>query len=630
MNGIFDWRLASSTDLIRYGVRGLRACLYASFLILTWACAALPIGEEQFEEPRPKHGAVVSEHPLATAAGLKVLEDGGNAADAAVATALVLSVVYPQAGGLGGGGFALWVPHGTGSPQALDFREVAPSGLSADSYHVDGEFDAELSKLGHLAVGVPGVPAGLWKLADELGTMPFKELCAPAIALAREGFTVDPWLAHHLRVPQIREQMSDSPAARRVFYPLGKAKEAGTILRRPALADTLERLAERGPAGFYGGLVGQAIANEMLRGGGLITLADLENYEARWRTPLAGWFRGYEIVSMPPPSSGGVVLLQALRILDGFPLDTERQLALEPDAEVASDESGLSAKATHWWIEALRMGFADRAEHLGDPPFATVPLEQLLSSEWIAKRRIEINSMAGTDVQPMPTIAKKSVESAEPSETTHLSVLDAEGNAVSLTTTLNGMFGSGVMVGEIGILLNNEMDDFSILAGIPNAFGLVGSTANSIATGKRPLSSMTPTILRKDGSRVALVIGAPGGPRIISAVFQVIMRLLVQEQSLGDAVRSPRLHQQWRPNWTYFEEGWNDEILADLETRGHEIRHMPSRSSVQAIWLQPDGLPVAVSDPRRGGVSGLTGGELSKPASPPSDPSGIYATPHHR
>jgi len=601
--------------------------LRVATLLLVAACAALPIGDKEYAYPSPTRGAVVSEHPLATAAGLAILERGGNAADAAVATALVLSVVFPQAGSLGGGGFALWVPQGGKASLALDFRETAPAALDAGDYMIDGVVQSELSKQGYLAVGVPGVPAGLWMLAEEFGTLPFEELAEPAIRLARDGFPVDAWLAHHLRIPNARALLGDSPAARRLFYPVGKPLAEGRLFLQPALASTLELLATRGPAGFYEGVVGDAIAEDMESNGGLITREDLKSYQPIWRTPITGWFRGYEVISIPPPSSGGLVLVQALRILDGFPLDTERESvrALSDDPSLC----GLNGLATHWWIEALRMGFADRAEHMGDPGFWDVPSAELLSPEWIAERRIAIGGRAGEAVRPME-LAPPVGATSERGETTHLSVLDEDGNAISLTTTLNGLFGSGVVVGEIGVVMNNEMDDFAIQPGVPNEYGLVGSEANSIVAGKRPLSSMTPTVLREGGQTVALVIGAPGGPRIITSVFQVILRMLVYGEELDEAIRAPRLHQQWNPSATFVEEGWPASILEELEERGHELRDMPARSSVQAIWVKRDGEPVAISDARRGGVGGVVGEELPEPAATPSDEDSAYATPPRR
>jgi gamma-glutamyltranspeptidase/glutathione hydrolase len=586
----------------------------AVLVVLVAGCTALTIGRGDDRFPKPARAAIVSEHPLATAAGLAILEQGGNAVDAAVATSLALAVVMPWAGNLGGGGFALWVPHGGGAPRALDFRETAPAALTAQHYFRDGEYVPELSRVGHLAVGVPGSAYGLWALHDELGKLSFGDVAEPAIRLARDGFRVDPWLAYFLNDPGYRELLMSSPAARRTFYPAGRPLAEGDLLVQTALAATIDRLARSGPSGFYEGLVARAIVRDMEASGGLVTLADLESYAPNWHAPVRGWFRGLEVISMPPPSSGGVLLLQVLRLLDGLPLDAKRADAMARHArDGRPDTVGLNELAVHWWIEALRRGFADRAEHLGDPAFHDVPVAELLSPAWIADRRISIGEEAAPDVAPWKLAP---VEAA--GETTHVSVLDANGNAVSLTTTLNGFFGSGVMVGELGLLLNNEMDDFSVRPGIPNKFGLVGSQANAIEPGKRPLSSMTPTVLRQGGNTVTMVIGSPGGPRIITAVFQVILRTLVYGQSLSDAVAAPRLHQQWKPVWTEFEDGWDPVLRQELERRGHQTRDMePRRSSVQAILLEPGGEPEAVSDPRRGGAAGVAGVGLTTPSRPP-------------
>jgi len=598
------------------------------------ACASFSGDAGQATYPTPPSGAVASEHPLATEVGLAVLERGGNAADAAVATALALAVVYPQAGNLGGGGFALWVPHAGGEPAALDFREVAPGRLTAESYHEGDRYVSERSKVGHLAAGVPGTPYGLWELHRRFGELAFAELVAPAVELAREGFRVDPWLAHHLQDEDNRAKLVRWPAARNLFYPAGRALREGDLLEQPELARTLERYARQGPAGFYRGPVARAIAGEMVAGEGLITLKDLDAYRVRWPVPLRGWFRGYEVIAMPPPSSGGVVMLQVLKILDGLPLDAERRETRarygESDPPAATDPRassaavGLGARAVHWWIEALRRGFADRAEHLGDPEFHDVPVDALLSPRWIAERRISIGEDATPDIGPWSGLeeARAAEAAGEPGgggegETTHVSVLDDQGNAVSLTTTLNGFFGCGVMVPQIGVLLNNEMDDFSVQPGVPNEYGLVGSEANSIRPGKRPLSSMTPTVIRQGGHSVTLVVGSPGGPRIITAVVQVLLRVLVYGQDLEAAIRAPRLHQQWRPRATYFEAGWDPALLRELERRGHALEVLPPRrSSVQAILLEPGAEPDAFSDARRGGVAGVQGRPLPAPSRP--------------
>ena len=608
-------------------------------LTLLLACSAPRTTELAPELSTPDRGAVASEHPLATEVGLAILDRGGNAADAAVATALALAVVYPQAGNLGGGGFAIWAPHGdVDGALALDFREVAPRRLTPDLFMGDDGLPiAALSLESHLASGVPGSPAGLEALHGRLGRLDWADVVAPAIELAERGFEVDPWLAWSLRREPFRTRLARSVASARTFYPGGIPLSAGERLRQPELALTLRKLASDGARSFYSGDVARAIASEMRAHSGVMDEEDLANYRVRWDEPLVGSFRGKQLLTMPPPSSGGVLLLQVLAILDGFPLDAERENARASVSEATSGEErrrlevGLSERALHWWIEAMRAGFADRAEHLGDPEFHEVPMESLLAAEWIADRRTSIGARAVADIHPWsPDLLDTG------GETTHLSVLDSDGNAVSLTTTLNSTFGSGLMVPGVGILLNNEIDDFSILAGIPNDYGLVGSEANQLTPGKRPLSSMTPTVVMDGRGAVTHVIGSPGGPRIISAVIQVLLRMLVYEQSLEAAIRAPRLHQQWKPTWTDFESDWDTTLLGELEARGHELEVETSRwASVQGIHVGRDGEPAAFSDPRRGGASGVQGRPMAEPTRPPalraeSEADAVDSTPVER
>ncbi|MEE2940356.1 MAG: gamma-glutamyltransferase family protein [Planctomycetota bacterium] len=623
-----------------------RALLAAAALLAT-GCSATDPFEEALDPVRPSAGAVVSEHPLATKAGLLVLEAGGNAADAAVAAALALAVVYPQAGNLGGGGFAVWVPR-RGEPETIDFREVAPSRTDVARYLDEhGAVVGDRSLVTPLAVGVPGSPLGLYQLYTRHGSgrFSFLKLCEPAIRLAEEGFAVDAWLASTLRRKSIRELLSRDPGARRLFYPDGEALSEGDRLVQPALARTLGFLGLRGPRGFYEGPVAAALLADLkdaderagsVAGETLMTAEDLEGYVAKVRPPLIGVFRGHEIIGMGPPSSGGVALLQVLGMLEGLPLDSARRevreqvslglleaprvgamglRATDGDDEPELEWAGLDARQLHWWIEAMRRAFADRAVHLGDPDHHQVPVEALLSPEWIAERRVSIGARADLEVA-----AWAEAPGVESSETTHLSVLDEEGNAVSLTTTLNGSFGSGIYVDKAGFLLNNELDDFSIQAGTPNMYGLVGAAANQLAPRKRPLSSMCPVVVRNERGDVALVLGAPGGPRIITAVTQVILRVLAYDQSLLDAVRAPRIHQQWRPEGTRFEGGWDPRILRDLEALYGQPVVDPTNAvfgSIQAIRVDVAGRVEAVSDPRRGGAAGLEGQEPGKPALPP-------------
>ncbi|MEO0650863.1 MAG: gamma-glutamyltransferase [Planctomycetota bacterium] len=592
------------------------AVLYAWVLV---ACHGAPELDPEPDWPRPRRGAVVSEHPLATAVGLRTLDRGGNAADAAVATAFALAVVYPQAGNLGGGGFAIWAPHADpDAAQALDFREKAPRLLVPELFlDDDGDVVRERSMASHLAVGVPGSPAGLEALHRAHGVLPWRDVVTPAIDLADEGFEVDPWLARSLRREPFRSRLLASSASRRLFYPSGEPLSEGDLLRQPELAQTLRGIASEGAESFYSGDVANALATEMRTHSGVLDERDLADYAVRWTEPLEGTFRGNRLLTMPPPSSGGVMLLQVLAILDGFPLDSERDRARRAAADASSAEErrrlevGLSERALHWWIEALRAGFADRAEHLGDPDFTDVPIAELLSPDWIADRRTSIGEQAAVEIEPW----SGPVETG--GETTHLCVLDRAGNAVSLTTTLNSTFGSGIMVPGIGVLLNNEIDDFSIQPGVPNDYGLVGSEANQLAPRKRPLSSMTPTVVMNGGGVVTGVVGSPGGPRIISSVIQVLLRILVHEQALEDAIRAPRLHQQWKPEWTYLEPGWDRLLEAQLSDRGHEVRRaLRPWASVQGILVGRDGEPAAFSDPRRGGAAGLERRGIDEPARP--------------
>ena len=607
--------------------------------VATFGCrSATEFGREAVW-PTPQRGAIVSEHPLATQVGLDVLDAGGNAADAAVATALALAVVYPQAGNLGGGGFALYVPH-AGAARALDFRECAPGAASAAPYlDAAGTMVPERSLRGPLSVAVPGSPAGLVELhaACGSGKLSFEELCRPAIRLAREGFAVDAWLARDLAEPGV--EASFNAPARELFFPRGRALREGDRLVQPDLARTLETLASEGARGFYRGPIADAIVSELARApipfpergsgrtsdapsaAGWMTHEDLAGYATRWREPLKGWFRGNEIVTMPPPSAGGIVILEVLGVLEGLPLENDRndtlaahQIEVAKNAATSTDVPGLSERMVHWWIEALRYAFADRAQVMGDPDFVTVPVTELTSSEWVAERRISIGDDARVDVKPWGR------GSREGGETTHVSVLDSSGNACSLTTTLNTTFGSGTMVAGVGILLNDEMDDFSIQSGAPNTFGLVGGEANAIQPRKRPLSSMTPTVLREGGHVNVMVLGSPGGPRITTAIVQVLLRTLLFGSSIEDAVRAPRFHQQWSPPETRFEPGFDPGIVGALrDRRSHPVAWSTTTfASVQAIQLtEAGGEPRVVSDPRRGGSAGVQGRPRTTPARPP-------------
>ncbi len=601
----------------RFGAGRCRrhALALTAALWLAGACRSVEAIEDAPPWPTPKRGMVVSEQRFATEVGASILDLGGNAVDAAVATALALAVVYPQAGNLGGGGFAVYVPHG-GDPVALDFRETAPRSAAPERFRgADGAIDPARTRSGALAVGVPGSPAGLWALHDAYGSgrLSWSDLVWPALQLAADGFTVDRHLHDDLLDPDVRARMSASPAALATFYPGGEPLARGARLRQPELAETLVTLSREGPRSFYTGAIAELIVREIERLADLagedepwITKQDLAEYQPVWRKPLAGWFRGHEIITMPPPSSGGIIVLQALSVLEGLPIEAQRERVLDEQRIRGTDvaarghgpELGFDERLLHWWIEALRWTFAGRAEYMGDPDFGPVPVAELLSAAWIASCRVGLGETAQPELRP-----QLQAPPPEGSQTTHLSVLDGDGNAVSLTTTLNSEFGAGVVVTGAGFFLNNEIDDFALLGGVPNQFGLVGSAANLIAPGKRPLSSMTPTVVRDGGYAVTMVLGSPGGPRIITSVFGVLVRTLLLGQDLESAVRAPRLHQQWRPVHTEFEPGWDAALVDQLRTRrGHDVHTTDWRwGSVQAIALPIGGEPIGFSDPRRGG-----------------------------
>ena len=456
------------------------------------ACASFPDLGERAVFPAPRRGVVVTEELVASQVGQRILERGGNAVDAAVAAAFTLAVTFPEAGNIGGGGFAIYVPHDPMAESlAIDFRETAPAALTSEAFlDAEGNLDTTLAQRSALGVGVPGSVAGLHMLHSAAGRLSWRDVVEPAIRHARVG-VVGANLQWKLKQAGMQARI-EAGGGGAMYYPGGEIPAQSAPLHQTALAETLNRIAEFGPPGFYAGPTAEAMVNELAARDGVMTLEDVAAYAPVKRTPLRGWFRGKEIITMPPPSSGGIVVLQALAILDAFPLDQERERTL-----AASDKTegpGISGRAVHWWIEALRRAFADRAEHMGDPDFYPVPTDELLSPDWVATRRISIGEQADTDTEPMPT-------APESTDTTHLVVIDGEGNAVSLTTTLNSNFGTGIYVPEAGFFLNNELDDFALQAGTPNQYGLIGSQANALRPGKRPLSSMTPTVVRDGGER---------------------------------------------------------------------------------------------------------------------------------
>ncbi len=529
-------------------------------------------------------GMVASDAPLATRVGVDVLRAGGNAVDAAVATAFALAVVYPEAGNIGGGGF-LVLRTADGETAALDFRETAPRAATRDMFlGPDGEL-TDRSITGHLASGVPGAVAGLWEAHRRYGTLPWRDVVEPAIRLAEDGFVVDDALARSIVAEA--ERLRRFPASAALFLPGGEPLRAGAHWRNPELAAVLRRIAEHGPAGFYEGETADLIVAEMRRGGGIITHEDLAAYRAVWREPVEFDYRGHRVISMPPPSSGGLTLALIANILEGYDLG-----AL----------GWHSPEAIHLTAEAMRRAFANRNHYLGDPDFVEIPRERFLSKDYARLLRASIDRARATpSVRVLP--GHTTAFDAEGDHTTHFSVVDAHGNAVALTTTINSLYGSAVTVTGAGFVLNNEMDDFAAKPGEPNQFGLVQGEANAIEPGKRMLSAMTPTIVVAPDGAPLLVTGARGGPRIITATFQVLSNVIDHGMPLAAAVAAPRIHHQHLPDLLYYEHGGllPREIRA-LEALGHEVTTRPTVGNAPSI-LRRDGRWVGAADPRLGGLA---------------------------
>lgn len=525
-----------------------------------------------------RHGMVTSDAPLATEVGVRVLQSGGNAIDAAVATAFAMAVVYPEAGNIGGGGF-LVTRLADGQAAALDFREVAPLKASRDMF-LDAQGNVtRKSLIGHLASGVPGAVAGLYEAHQRYGSKPWKELLQPAIDLAANGFLVDRHLARAIAADQ---RLKDFPASAKLLMPGGTAPVEGARLYNRDIAKTLRRIADRGRDGFYKGETADLIVAEMQRGGGLISHEDLERYQPEWRTPITFNYRNHTVISMAPASSGGVTLALIANILEGYDL---RALGAQ------------SAERYHLIAEAERRAFADRNYFLGDPDFVQIPLTMLLSRQYAAERRASISLDHAT---PSAQI-EHGTAPREGMHTTHFSVVDDMGNAVALTTTLNELHGSAVTIEGAGFLMNDEMDDFTSKVGVPNLFGLVQGEANAIAPGKRMLSAMTPTIVVDPNGRTLLVTGARGGPRIISAVFEIISNVLDHQLGLPEAVTAPRIHHQHLPDVLYAESGVSEAVQNQLRAMGHKVENRtvataPTILRVGDRWV---GMP----DPRSGGLA---------------------------
>lgn len=534
---------------------------------------------------RAREGMVVSQNAVASKVGADVLGEGGSAVDAAVATAFALAVTHPTAGNIGGGGFILYRP-ASGEPVAYDFREIAPATSSPTMFMRDGKYDSDLHHNSHISVGVPGTVAGLHMAWREQGRLPWRRLVEPAVALARDGFAVTFGLSRSLE--NILPDMQKYPASLAQFSKEGNPYQPGDILRQPDLARTLQRIADRGPAGFYEGETALLIEKEMAANGGLITRDDLKAYRAKRRVPVRGTYRGYEIISMPPISSGGTALIEMLNVLEGYDLK----------------QTGFgSADTIHLMTEAMRRAYADRARYLGDPEFVpNMPIDRLISKSYAAELRKTINpsraSKSSPDSFDWPT---------ESHETTHVSIVDRDRNAVALTYTLEYGYGSRIVVPGAGFLLNNEMGDFNAGPGLTTAEGLIGTEANLARPGKRMLSSMTPTIIA-NGGKLFMVTGSPGGRTIINTVLETIVNVLDHGMNAQDAVDAPRFHHQWLPDRISYERfGFSPDTVALLEKRGHTLRAGSSQGVAQVIVVDPKTNVLEGGADRRapdGGVAG--------------------------
>jgi gamma-glutamyltranspeptidase/glutathione hydrolase len=558
------------------------ATLFATMATLVWAQQPDIKGPREIGYPLPahgQHGMVASSSGIASRIGLEVLKRGGNAVDAAVAVALALAVTHPSAGNLGGGGFML-VRMADGRTAAIDYRETAPAKATHDMYlGPDGKLVPNLSTAGYLASGVPGTISGLALALSKFGKLAWSDLVEPARTIAADGFPVSYSLAASLRSSRV---VGAFPEGKRIFQRDGKFYQEDEMLRQPELAATLQRLKSEGPREYYEGQTAQLIAADMREHGGLITLDDLKSYRAVLRELLKGSYHGYDMLSMPPPSSGGIALFEMLNILERFPI-----------ASMGFD----SSERDHLLIETMRRAFADRAEFLGDADFVRVPVAGLTSKQYATELAKTIDPLRAT---PSSTIGHGEPARDERPQTTHFSIVDTDGNAVSNTYTLNGSFGSGVVVRGAGFFLNNEMDDFAAQPGSPNMYGLIQGEANSVAPHKRPLSAMTPTLVLKD-QKLILAVGSPGGPTIINTVLQVILNVFDYHMNIQQAVNAPRVHHQWMPDTISFEPfGISSDVRSALEKKGHHFAAAAGyMGDAEAVMIDQDtGLRWGASDPR--------------------------------
>ncbi len=538
---------------------------------------------DRFVPQIAKNGMVASQEAIATKVGVDILKQGGNAVDAAVAVGFALAVTFPQAGNIGGGGFMMVHLAKENKTVAIDYREMAPGAAHRDLYlDENGDVDQRRARFSHQSAGVPGSVAGLIHALEKYGTMPLKKVIAPAVKLAEDGFV----LAYSLESSLLarKERLGRNPAAKKALFKAdGSHYRYGEVLKQPDLARTLKAIQNKGFDGFYKGPVADLIVKEMKANDGLITHKDLENYKVVEREAIKGNYKGYEVLTMPPPSSGGVHIVQMMNMLEN---DNLKELGHN------------SAASLHLLIEAMRQAYADRSEYLGDPDYFDVPIKELIDKKYAQKLRAQIpakQARKSEDVKPALNVTPESPD------TTHFSVMDNQGNAVSNTYTLNFSYGSHIMVSGAGFLLNNEMDDFSSKVGVANAYGLLGAEANSIEAGKRPLSSMTPTLVLKDGEAF-MATGSPGGSTIITVVLQVLMNALEHEMNVAAATYAPRIHHQWFPDRILIESGISADTKALLKGWGHNLdERRRTIGSTQSIQFK-DGFFYGASDSRRHGA----------------------------
>ncbi|GIW51606.1 MAG: gamma-glutamyltransferase [Gemmatimonadales bacterium] len=522
-------------------------------------------------------GMVVSGSPIASAVGAEILKRGGNAVDAAVAVGFALAVVHPEAGNLGGGGYMV-IRLADGTVSTLDYRETAPGRASRNMYLDEQGRVTDRSVIGHLAAGVPGSVAGMFEAHRRYGSLPWRDLVQPAVRLAKEGFVIDEFRSRS--IASSARKLAQFPASRSQFLPNGEAPKPGTLFQQPDLAATLQAIADSGAPVFYRGYIADLIVAEMERGGGIISKEDLAGYRPIWRDPVVIRYRGHTIYSMPPSSSGGVTLAEILNILEGYD-------PLPPFG---------AAESVHLKAEAMRRAFIDRNRYLGDPAFVSMPLDRLLSKEYAATLRSDIDPQKASKTPAFVS------SGSEGTNTTHYSIVDSRGNAVSVTTTINSSYGSGVTVTGAGFLLNNEMDDFAAAPGRPNQYGLVQGEANAIAPGKRMLSAMTPSIVLDPQGRLRMVLGTPGGPTIITSVAQVILNVIDHGMTLAEAVAAPRIHHQAWPDQIFYERGGlSDAVVETLRSWGHTVEERSGYSGDIAAIEWRGGRWIGVADPRRGG-----------------------------